>query len=281
MGMKVKSMADSRRVSIVMLLLAVAAGFAALPALGAPEEKAEAPTEAPAQETPAPAPEAVASPTPAPPETAPGPAEPNAPATAAELAAVQGELAQVKTELKQLQETLNLLIGKMMSDLQDENAQLREELRRSYANGGASPAPDMAKVPRPGGELVDKVLSEAPAPPEPVKFSYTIFKEWGRSPEEATRLGAGAGTLKGMIGLVPKGSLTEDLEKLGRDLHTQYAAYDNINIEVFDDQEAAENFAQREVANPAHRVMSVSKFKATGRDVILLIDNGVTREIPF
>jgi hypothetical protein len=84
-----------------------------------------------------------------------------------------------------------------------------------------------------------------------------------------------------MICVVPLGSLDEDLEQLGRELRNRFVHYDNINIEVFDDIEAAQRYADTNLTNAARRVMRVSKHTASGRDVILLMGDGGTREIGF
>lgn len=202
-----------------------------------------------------------------------------------DLAATREELAAVRSEFELLRETLNLLVGEIMDDLRNENSALREEMRAMHERQSLG-LPDTISVPRPGGELVDSVLEDAALPTEDMAlpaapFSFSILKEWGRSPEVAREL-PGSSTLKGIVGMVPANSAPQDLEQLGRDLRTQFAAYDNINIEVFDEAESARNYAEQpNVANPVHRVLSVSKHAASGRDIILLIQNGIVREVSF
>ena len=201
---------------------------------------------------------------------------------------VQEELASIREELAQLRETLDLLVNKMMADLEAENAQLRSELSRMVERETALGVADAPGIPRPGGALVEQVLAEPqPEPaPEPASdnegaFGYQIVEEWGRSPEIATQLGGNASSLKGMVLVVPPNSARDDIETLGRDLHLEYAAYDNLNIEVFDNEDAARAYAERHVTNPAHRVLSISRHQQTGRDVILYLQGGTTEELAF
>lgn len=221
---------------------------------------------------------------------APDAAADDEPAVREELDAVQRELSALRSQMEQLQETLDLLIGKIMADLEKENEGLRRELRRAYAlqdAGGPATAP---RIPRPDQELMEEVLDEAPpereaaiapeALAEPVEFSYSIVQEWGRTPADVQRLGTGS-SLKAMVVVVPAGSRREDLAQLGRDLRVQYGHYENINIEVFDGAEAAQQYYTDQVSDPAHHVLTVSKHRDTGRDVILLMQDGIIREIEF
>ena len=226
----------------------------------------------------------------APPDEALPPATP-APAPALEPVAAAGdtllrmanELAALKEQFRQLQETLDLLVGQMMADLERENEELRQEVRRLHARYGPEPTEEAPPIPRPGGELIEQVLAE-PEPEvfeAPAEFGYTVADEWGRTPEVAAEMGGEASSLKGMVGVVPPNSAPEDLEELARELRSQYAEYDNINIEVFDSAEAAQSYLDNNVSDPARRVLSISKHRASGRDLLLRIENGVTFEIPF
>ncbi len=205
--------------------------------------------------------------------------------------AVSEELAAMRRELSQLQETLNFMVNSLMADLEAENFRLRDEVRRLYARGQAAGHPDPLAVPTPNTDLLEAVIEEAEpepadygepepaAPPPPPVFGHKIVKEWGRSPELANEIG-GVASLKGMICLVPPGSLREDIEALGRPLRAEHAHHDNLNIEIFDDPQAAEEYAERHVSDPKHRVMSVSKHAASGRDVILFLHDGKATEVP-
>ena len=204
------------------------------------------------------------------------------------IEAVRSDIAAMREEMHQIMLTLDLVVNRIMADLERENDLLRQELRRVYGKMEGDTPPDFTPpafaIPRPGGQIIEEILEEAPPlpePPSPPEFSYEVIKEWGRSPESAAELGGGASTLIGMVFLVPRGCTREDLEEFGRDLRRQYDGYDNINIEVFDNRKAAQDSAEQSVADPAHRVLTVSKHKNSGRDVILLLDNGITTEIPF
>lgn len=219
--------------------------------------------------------------------------QPDRSAEASEIAALRNEISEMRAGLRELQDTLDFYLGAVLADIEAENQALRGEVRRLHAlAGGDARTP---AVPRPGSEIIDALLDEMAAeiplselPPDavpgaraeadadpdraPAEFTFTVVAEWGRTPEQVRELPQSVPSLKGMVGLVPRGSADEDLAALGRDLRAQFAAYDNINIEVFDDEEAAESFAERSVSSkPERRVLSVSKHRATGRDVILLV----------
>lgn len=192
-------------------------------------------------------------------------------------AGVEAELEDIKDQLKMLQGTLDVMVNQIMKDLREENELLRQEVRRLHALRGQG-AEEETAVPRPGGGLIDEVLSEgapggAPAPPP--DFSFAVVREWGREPEEG-----GPPSLKGMVGLVPEGSARGDIENLGRELRRRYDAYDNINIEVYDTPAAARQFADNKKGDAEHRVLSVSRHKASGRDTILYLEKGKATEVP-
>lgn len=185
-----------------------------------------------------------------------------------ELAALRREVAELKAMVASLQDVLAYLATAQGSDPADPAA-LPPRRPQAYAPGTDADAVDPAL---PEGEI---------APVEPVEFTYSVVREWGRSPAQAAEIGGGASSLKGMVLVVPPGSLYSDIDQLGRDLRTQFGHYDNINIEVFDDPDAAEEFARTNVSHSGHRVLSVSRHRASGRDVILSIRDGVTMEIGF
>lgn len=209
-------------------------------------------------------------------------------AAAEELAALREEVTALRGDLKQLQETLELLFNQIMADLESENGDLRAEVRRLYERADAGIAPNR-NVPRPGSELIDGILAEAEgevmaavaAGGIPEEIPYQVINEWGRSPEVAAELPGDVPTLLGLVISVPPGSRRMDVEELGRKLRAQYDAYDNINIEIFDDEDAAGFYAETNVADPVHRILSVSKHAASGRDVILSIQGDLITEIAF
>jgi hypothetical protein len=201
------------------------------------------------------------------------------------------EVKEMRKDFRQLQETLDLLVGKMMADVQQENLQLRHEVQRLHGSAGGGSVP---YVPGGNSELLDQVLSQSlppemgasqaedtplanvPAGPAP---EYKVVQEWGRSPEAAKSLGDKVSTLKGIVAAVPAGAERGGLEQLGRDLRAKFDSYDNINFEIFDDENAAKQYAERQVSNPEHRVLSVSKQKSSGRDVILVFQGGKQYEV--
>lgn len=198
------------------------------------------------------------------------------------------ELADMRKSLDQLQQTLDLLVNGIMADLQTENRQLRDEIDtlRTRQTVGALPPPG---IPRPGGDNFTQMLADnagadsagADTPGADQPFSYDVLDEWGRAPDVAKSLGEGITSLKGMVLVVPPNSSKDDLSNLGLDLRTDYAAYDNINIEVFNSVDAARAYITTQTGSPEHHVLSVSKHATSGRDVILLINGDTTEEIAF
>jgi len=199
------------------------------------------------------------------------------------------EIKRLQDKFDQLQETVNLVVTRMMADVQDENEQLRSELRRLQARDQAGLLANNA-VPRPGNDVIAGLAEEAAAnlpaegeieeAPLPTgEFSFNVMKEWGREPEAVAQLGGDAPTLKGVIGVVPRGSAREDLEQLGRELREQYGTYDNVNVEIFDDPVAAQTFVDSQEMDSSHRVLSVSKYAATGRDAITFFEDGAGTDL--
>lgn len=259
----------SAATTLAMALLVVVAAAVEAVALPGTDQATAPPPAAPAAIQAAPEP-VEAAPVPAPAAAK----SPEGPATTDQL---QAEVCALREDMRMLQSTLDLMVNKIMADLREENEQLRMEVRRLNALRGMPGMTDFNAVPRPAGSVVDQVLSEpvpAPALPPPPPFKFTVVREWGRSAEEAQKLGADAQSLKGLIGVVPAGSLRADVEKLARDLRHKYDGYDNINVEVFDDRVVAREFAANKPADPEHRVLSVSRHKASDRDAIVLLING-------
>lgn len=224
---------------------------------------------------------------------------------------VMEELSRLRKEVVRLQELLDTHLSNEAADLHTENERLRREVRDlSIRKGRGLPMPDKEllkglsepepTIPRerPGefgsreepAQPVEKSpdAAEPPAsanPPPPAEFKHEILEEWGRTPTEAAKSIPKVGSLKGMICVVPPGSLDDDLIALARKLHKEFEMYDNINIEVFDDAAAARAFKDNKISpaapSPAdHRVLSVSKHMASGRDAILLIKGKQVIEVP-
>lgn len=205
------------------------------------------------------------------------------------IKALQSEVRTLRDEIKLFQSTLDLMINKIMTDLREENVLLRKEVQRLNEMQEQYGLPDMAIIPRPGMELIDEILNEefqseeAPAAEEEnytdEPFEFTPLHQWGRTPEVAAEIGEEAASLLGMVGVVPRNSRREDIENLGRELRSTYDAYDNINIEVFDDVATAEKFIETQVGDPARRVLSISKHRGEGRDIILFLNKGKAEEV--
>lgn len=169
-----------------------------------------------------------------------------------------------------------------IQQLEDENESLRQALRLRFGSGGGGLPP----VPIPNRELIESVLKESPPVAERKEVigpasspeAFTVISEWGRSPEVASSLPGEVSSLIGMTIAVEPGTNPESLYQLGEELRENYAHYDNINIEVFDDVAAARRFAEKGEVDEKRRVMSVSRFKHSGRDNILVFRNG--RPVP-
>jgi hypothetical protein len=228
---------------------------------------------------------------------------------------VINELTELRKEVAQLHELLDARISNDSAELRIENERLRKELETRKNAPAALPMPDKEllkglsdpNVIRPRGQKQTLVPQEPETPPEkefeqveqskqsaknesapPLpqgEFKHEVFAEWGRSPSDAAKSIPKIGSLKGMICIVPPGASDEQLTTLARSLHKEFATYDNINIEVFDDTTAAKAFKENRGGkgnnSPSeHRVLSISKHGASGRDVILLIKGEQIEEIP-
>ncbi len=218
-----------------------------------------------------------------------------------DVAALAEEIQGLRVEVAKLEETLEVYLDVVVGDLKDENARLRQEIVRLYTRGLAEAG---GAVPRPGRLFIDQILQETPYDEnlpdaaflarldgpidgaakalEDDAFNgeaFAVVKEWGRGPEEVAALGKDISTLRGMICAVPEGIPEEQLIGLARSLRAECDGYDNINIEIFEGMDAAERYAKTNRADPERRLLSVSKHTASGRDVILLMTQGMTREV--
>jgi hypothetical protein len=211
------------------------------------------------------------------------------------LETVLGELKHLREDMLSMQQKVEIQLNGVIEDLRAENERLRQEVRDLSKGAAMPPVPmpdkellkglypaDAAKKPSDTEEKPNPESSDTaePAPPKAqVEFKNDVIAEWGRTPEEAAQ--KKSASLKGMTCVVPAGSADEDLIDLGRKLRTQFDAYDNVNIEVFDDLEAARSSTAPNAAPTGHRVLSISKHRASGRDVILLIHGETANEVPL
>lgn len=195
-----------------------------------------------------------------------------------EMMKVQEEMSGMRKELGDLRETLDILVNQVIQDLRDENESLK---KRQVKQDRAAQLSGMDSQEL--REEVHKSVGTPPPPPEeqgePQPLQVEVVEEWGRSQEDAAALGGKVKTLKGIIGVVPAGADQVSLAQLGRDLRQQYNLYDNINVEIFDDRAAAEGYQGKQVQNPRHRVLSVTKHLESGRDAIVVYPNGIAREV--
>lgn len=191
------------------------------------------------------------------------------------------ELQEMRLSLQQIQQTLDYLVNHVIADLEAENQQLKATLQ----NYGISPPPqDLNRnttskyIPgSPGNENISPSMplpeintkQEKPAT-IPQEFYFKVLEEWGRNPDVVKQMNASAPTIKGIIGVVPYGSPKEKLQELARELRLKYDDYDNINIEVFDDETSAKEYIEKNIKNQEHNVLSISKHKDSGRDIITI-----------
>ncbi len=196
------------------------------------------------------------------------------------------ELQDIKISLQQLQQTVDYLVNHVIADLEEENQRLKDLLRvynidPSYflRTPGSKFVPGSPQINRekstPTNERINIDVEKLIKKQEEQKtvlqeFYFKIIDEWGRDPEIVKQFGTSAPTVKGIVGVVPPNTPREKLEELGRELRAKYDKYDNINIEVFDDEESALAFAERNARDPEHNVLSISKHKESGRDIIIV-----------
>ena len=206
-------------------------------------------------------------------------------------AAIADELAALRSDVARMQAMLDLVLDEFVISLKNENNRLREELETLQHALEARETMELAPFPSIALPGAPQTLSApavpemppaydavaVPAPGESIR--YAVIKEWGRNTEEAARLN-NASTLKGMICAVPPQASDDQLAELGRWLRSEYDAYENINIDVFDDVDAARRFAETNSMEGGRRVLNVSRHPATNRDAIVLIRPDGTTVIP-
>ncbi|MCC6487498.1 MAG: hypothetical protein IT364_08350 [Candidatus Hydrogenedentes bacterium] len=195
------------------------------------------------------------------------------------------ELDELRVEVKRLQDTVDLTVSYVVGDLQEENRRLREEIARAYT---AQPSGvEQAPPPDPGAQdaqlSLQAVEALAAMAGEQVNYGgkeYLTVKEWGRSPEEVKDLPDGVPSLRGLICAVAPGLNDAALSDLGRRIRAECDVYDNVMIEVFDNEAAARAYADQNIRSTTHNVLSIQKDGATGQDAILLHRHGVSIQVP-
>ena len=194
------------------------------------------------------------------------------------------EIADLRAEVKRLQDTVDLTVSYVVGDLQEENRRLREEIARAYT----TPSPDGGPVP------ADPATQNAQLPPEAVEAlaamageqvnygekEYLTIKEWGRTPEEVKDLPGEVPSLRGMICAIAPGLSDADISDLGRRIRAECDVYENVMIEVFDNEAAARAYADQNIRSTSHNVLSIQKDGASQQDTILLHRHGAAIEVP-
>ena len=206
---------------------------------------------------------------------------------------IAGELAAIRSDVARMQAMLDLVLDEFVIELKNENNRLRAELDALQYERATRDRSGEEPLPRDAAEALARMRSAEPEETPTVHYDetaepdgadepirYAIIKEWGREPEEAERL-EGASALKGLICAVPPDATDAQLAELGRWLRQEYNAYENLNIDVFDDVAAARRFAETNRIEGGHRVLNISKHPATNRDVIALIREGGATVIPL
>lgn len=202
-------------------------------------------------------------------------------ATAASLAELRREVFELQRLLWQTEETLEQRTL-AVSELEEKNKKLRETVGGRYGGlrSGSRPERDREPVESVPGQAgrAPQLVEEARRDATP--HGFTIVTEWGRSPEVVAELPRNVSSLFGLVAVVAPGMPPDEVEALGKALRQTYNAYDNINIQIFDDFEAAKNYADLDTSSPEHLILTVSKHKNSKWDSILRFTNGVPVEVP-
>jgi hypothetical protein len=188
-----------------------------------------------------------------------------------ETESLRNEVKDLRREVARLQETVDAALAYLVGELGDENRRLKKDIATEE-------------------ELADDTQQTAPALPIPPAhpaapvvnygaLGYLSIKEWGRTPEQAKEMAGDVSSLRGMICAVHPGATDDELKGIGKKLRDACAGYDNINIEVFDDEAAARDYAERNVRSSAHFVMKITRHKTSGQDVTVLVRDNGAREI--
>lgn len=226
---------------------------------------------------------------------------------------VAREIAAIRSDMERLRQTMDAHHKGFVGDLQQENAQLRRELRRAYALRGdagdlpmlpiqdspfaeadrmwAESAPQGIEWTPPPGEMAQPIASGAgsaltendganvTAIVGSTDAQYAIIAEWGRTPEAASARGDDTTSMFGMIAVVSPQTSEEEVIALGHELREEYANYDNVNVSIFTDTQAAETYSKSNSLKDGVPLLRISKFRKTGEDAVYLNKDGADIDV--
>lgn len=230
-------------------------------------------------------------------------------AVAREIATMRADLERVRIRMDEMLGTEADMLRQENADLRRELARLRGGDMGTEPGSYASPfaaegSPGAVRVVTPADAFETAVTDAAPLAPIPSQTapmvepsaeltegtdtrnengmalvasseaSYAVIVEWGRTPEKAAAAGPDVQSLQGMICVIPSGTDEADLVGLGQQFQREYEAYDNINIQVFNDMEAAQAYAQTNSQEKGAPVLKVSRYRASGLNTVEVLRDG-------
>ncbi|MDZ4857610.1 MAG: hypothetical protein SGI88_01405 [Candidatus Hydrogenedentes bacterium] len=198
-----------------------------------------------------------------------------------DVTALRTEIADLRQDVDRLQETVDAALAYLVGELGRENQKLRTDLEDTNHSGSE--------------EMDDTTEVSTPVEPEPVdatpatqhvdygEAGHISIKEWGRTPEQAAELaaskpGTAVTSLRGMICAVSPDISDDELKTIGKAIRNSCEGYDNVNIDIFNDEAAARDYADNNVRG-AHLVMNITRHKASGQDVMVRIHANGTRDV--
>ena len=209
-----------------------------------------------------------------------------------DLTVLKEEIAGLRAEVELLRKTLDMFMQKLVTRFDADNRALRDEIRKLSLPGGVGEdqkRDPLYKIPPPYSNISGTPVLESDEAKQrstddefnlssriqaSKDLNYSIIAEWGRTPEQASELGENTSSLKGMVCVAESGGTDTDLMALGKKIRQEFDGYDNINIEVFDDETAARDYADSNIATPDHHVLRVSRHAKLGNDEIILVKDG-------
>jgi hypothetical protein len=194
------------------------------------------------------------------------------------------EIADLRAEVKRLQDTVDLTVSYVVGDLQEENRRLREEIARAYTtpspDGGPVPADPAAQNAQLPTDAVEALAAMAGGQINYGGEEYPTGQGGGRTPRGGEGLPGGGPSFRGKICAIAPGLSDADISDLGRRIRAECDVYDNVMIEIFDNEAAARAYADQNIRSTSHNVMSIQKDGATRQDTILLHRHGASIEVP-